>query len=86
MFRKKLNYALEGNRVGMLIKNLEVTHLEREIACGENYTSTIKTCSSGIFLIKKVKYYRLEITYGSKFYLNCWKPGVNGKYSFFGDN
>lgn len=86
MFKKKLNYAIKGDRVGMLIKNLETTELERSIVCSENYNDIITTCKSGIFLIKKVKYYRSDIKYGTKFYIVVGNQGVTAKCYFFGDS
>ena len=84
MFKKNVKVAHEGDRVGMLIKNLNSQDLERSIACYD--PDQIKYCTSGIFLLKKIKYYKQEITSKSKYYIVNGNQGVMGKCHFFGGN
>lgn len=80
MFKKPIQKAYQGDRVGMLIKNLDHTTIERSLACNEGY---VQSLSSGIFLLKKIIYYKNEIKSNSKFYLIIGNQGVNAKCLFF---
>jgi selenocysteine-specific elongation factor len=80
MFKKPIQKAYQGDRVGMLIKNLDHTKIERSLACNEGYVQNV---SSGIFLLKKILYYKHEIKSNSKLYLIIGNQGVNAKCLFF---
>lgn len=84
MFKKPLKRAFKGDRVGMLVKNLESTELERTIACLE--PNQISSTYGGIFLIRKIKYYKSDIMSNSKIFIIVGNQGTSGKYIFFGNN
>lgn len=81
MFKKQLKVAYEGDRIGMLIKNLHAEDLERSLACSDK--SQVKPCISGIFLIKKVKYYKLDVNNKVKYMINSGNCSIMGKCIFF---
>jgi selenocysteine-specific elongation factor len=80
MFKKSIQKAFQGDRVGMLIKNLDSTKIERSIACNEGYVNSI---DGGLFLLKKVKFYKGEIKSNQKFYIIIGNQGVMAKCFFF---
>ena len=84
MFKKPLKKVNKGDRVGMLIKNLEAKELERTVACGDSYQ--LNNISGGIFLLNKVKYFKSNVMSGEKIFIIVGNQGSNGKYFFFGDN
>ena len=84
MFKKPIKKAYKGDRVGMLIKNLESSDLERSIACGDS--SQISSINGGVFLLRKVKYYKSEVESNSKIFIIIGNQGVNAKCTFFGNN
>ena len=82
VFRKPVPSAGKGDRVGMLIKNLDSEKIERSIICSVN-SNEVSTCEGGLFLIKTIKIFKSEITSNSKFYLMIGNQGVNAKFIFF---
>jgi selenocysteine-specific elongation factor len=80
MFKKPISKAYQGDRVGMLIKNLDHTKIERSLACSEGFVQSI---DSGIFILKKVNFYKNEIKSNSKFFVIVGNQGVMAKCTFF---
>jgi selenocysteine-specific elongation factor len=80
MFKKPIAKAFQGDRVGMLIKNLDHTKLERSLACSEGYVQNVHV---GIFILRKIQHYKQEIKSNSKFYLIIGNQGVLAKCFFF---
>lgn len=80
MFKKPITKAYQGDRVGMLIKNLDHTKIERSIACNEGLVQSIE---SGVFILKKIKFYKTEIKSNTKFYIIVGNQGVMAKCFFF---
>jgi selenocysteine-specific elongation factor len=80
MFKKPISKVFQGDRVGMLIKNLDHTKLERSLACSDGYVQNIH---GGIFILRKIQHYKLEIKSNSKFYLIIGNQGVMAKCFFF---
>lgn len=80
MFKKPISTAYQGDRVGMLIKNLDHTKIERSIACNEGLVQSIE---GGIFILKKIKFYKSEIKSNTKFYIIIGNQGVMAKCLFF---
>lgn len=80
MFKKSISKAYQGDRVGMLIKNLDHTKMERSLACSDGYVQSI---DSGIFILRKVNFYKNEITSNSKFFVIVGNQGVMAKCTFF---
>ena len=82
MFKKPINKAYLGDRVGMLIKNLDHTTIERSLACTDNY---VRNHEGGIFVFEKIKYFKFPIITGSKIFLIIGNQGVNAKLMFFNE-
>jgi hypothetical protein len=58
MFKKPIGSAYQGDRVGMLIKNLDHTKIERSLACSEGYVQSI---DFGIFILKKSIFIKVKL-------------------------
>lgn len=80
MFKKPVAKAVQGDRVGMLIKNLDHTKIERSLACSEGLVQTIE---GGLFLMRKIKHYKNEVKSNSKMFIIFGNQGVNAKCTFF---
>jgi len=80
MFKKPVTRALQGDRVGMLIKNLDHTKIERSLASNEGY---VQNLDGGLFLMKKIKYYKQEVKSNSKMFIIFGNQGVMAKCMFF---
>jgi len=80
MFKKPVTKAQQGDRVGMLIKNLDHTQIERSLACNEGY---VQNLDGGLFLIKRIKFYKHEIKSNSKMFIIFGNQGVMAKCFFF---
>jgi selenocysteine-specific elongation factor len=80
MFKKPVTKAQQGDRIGMLIKNLDHTQIERSLACNEGYVQNLE---GGVFLIKRIKFYKHEIKSNSKIFVIFGNQGVMAKCFFF---
>jgi len=80
MFKKPVLKAFEGDRVGMLIKNLDHTKIERSLACSEGFVQAI---DGGLFLMRKIKYFKNDVKSNSKMFIIFGNQGVNAKCTFF---
>lgn len=80
MFKKPVLKTIQGDRVGMLIKNLDSSKIERSLACNEGYVQSLE---GGLFLMKKIKYYKNEIKSNSKLFIIFGNQGVMAKCTFF---
>ena len=85
IFKKSVKFANKGDRVGMLIKNLDNDKLERTIICSPSSNECILT-EGGLFFIKKIKLFKSELISGNKYYLMIGNQGVNAKCLFFSNN
>ncbi len=80
MFKKPVTKAVQGDRVGMLIKNLDNTKIERSLASSEGYVQSI---DGGLFLLSKIKHYKNEVKSNSKMFIIFGNQGVMAKCTFF---
>ena len=55
MFKKSIKQGKQGDRIGMLIKNLNAEILERGIAFSPGYLQTIDKC---IINLQKIKFFK----------------------------
>ena len=85
IFKKSVKFANKGDRVGMLIKNLDNDKLERTIICSPSSNECILT-EGGLFFIKKIKLFKSELISGNKYYLMIGNQGVSAKCLFFSNN
>ena len=82
IFKKPVESAGKGDRVGMLIKNLDSEKIERSIICSTK-SNEVTLCEGGLFLIKKVQLFKQNIDSNSKFYIMIGNQGVNASFLFF---
>jgi selenocysteine-specific elongation factor len=85
MFKKPVQYATKGDRVGMLIKDLDSSKIERSIITSPN-SGMVTYCQGGLFLVKKIRLFKTELLSHSKLYLMIGNQGVNAKCLFFEAN
>ena len=85
IFKKSVKFANKGDRVGMLIKNLDKDKLERTIICSPLSNECILT-EGGLFFIKKINLFKSELISGNKYYLMIGNQGVSAKCLFFSNN
>ena len=85
IFKKSVKFANKGDRVGMLIKNLDKDKLERTIICSPSSNECILT-EGGLFFIKKINLFKSELISGNKYYLMIGNQGVSAKCLFFSNN
>ena len=85
IFKKSVKFANKGDRVGMLIKNLDNDKLERTIICSPSSNECILT-EGGLFFIKKINLFKSELISGNKYYLMIGNQGVSAKCLFFSNN
>ena len=82
IFKKPVESAGKGDRVGMLIKNLDSEKIERSIICSTK-SNEVTLCEGGLFLIKKVQLFKQNIDSNSKYYIMIGNQGVNASFLFF---
>ena len=86
IFKKNVNEANKGDRVGILLKNYDNNiKIERSIICNPN-NKNILYSEGGIFLIKKIRLYKNDLISNNKYYLMIGNQGVNAKILFFNNN
>ena len=69
MFRKPVQIAQQGDRVGMCVAQLDASEIERGLACTPN---SMKTCETVLAAVQKIKFFldplmtktKLHITLG----------------------
>ena len=87
IFKKNVNEAHKGDRIGILLKNFDNNNIkiERSIICNPN-NKNILYSEGGIFLIKKIRLYKNDLISNNKYYLMIGNQGVNAKILFFSNN
>ena len=82
IFRKSVKSATKGDRVGLLIKNLDNQKVERTIITSVG-SKEVNYLDGGIFLLKKVNLYKDNLKSNLKYYLMIGNQGVSSKCIFF---
>ena len=82
IFRKSVKMATKGDRVGLLIKNLDSEKIERTIITSVG-SKEVNYLEGGIFLLKKVNLYKDDLKSNLKYYLMIGNQGVSSKCIFF---
>jgi selenocysteine-specific elongation factor len=67
MFHKTVKKAKQGDRVGILITNIESKQIERGIACFPGY---LKPVQRVIISFEKIKYFKFPIKSKSKYHIS----------------
>jgi selenocysteine-specific elongation factor len=81
MFRKQVEHAVQGDRIGMCVSQFDPNQLERGIVCVPGYVPAI---SSAIISVKKIKYFKRSVNTRAKFHISIGHETVMAKLSFFG--
>ena len=82
IFRKSVKSATKGDRVGLLIKNLDNQKVERSIITSVG-SKEVNYLEGGILLLKKVKLYKDKLKSNNKYYLMIGNQGISAKCLFF---
>ena len=82
IFKKSVKSATKGDRVGLLIKNLDYQKVERTIITSVG-SKEVNYLDGGIFLLKKVNLYKDNLKSNLKYYLMIGNQGVSSKCIFF---
>ncbi|XP_075230244.1 eukaryotic translation elongation factor, selenocysteine-specific [Lycorma delicatula] len=83
IFRCNTDYAEQGDRLGICVKQLDPKQIERTLVCSSNYLSYI---SAGIIDINKIKYFKSDIKTGTKFHITIGYENVIAKIILFCSN
>ncbi|RYG69069.1 GTP-binding protein [archaeon] len=81
MFHKPVDYAKQGDRVGICVTNLDAKSIERSIACAPD---SVPLVSSALCLVKKVRFFKMSCKSGMKFHITVGHETVIGTVVFFG--
>jgi len=82
IFRKSVKSAIKGDRVGLLIKNLDNQKVERTIITSVG-SKEVNYLEGGILLLKKVNLYKDKLKSNNKYYLMIGNQGISSKCLFF---
>ena len=82
IFKKSVKIASKGDRVGLLIKNLDNQKIERTIITSVG-SKEVNYLEGGIFLLKKINLYKDDLKSNLKYYLMIGNQGVSAKCNFF---
>ena len=82
IFKKSVKMASKGDRVGLLIKNLDNQKVERTIITSVG-SKEVNYLEGGIFLLKKINLYKDDLKSNLKYYLMIGNQGISAKCVFF---
>ena len=82
IFRKSVKSATKGDRVGLLIKNLDNQKVERTIITSVG-SKEVNYLEGGVLLLKKVNLYKDKLKSNNKYYLMIGNQGISAKCLFF---
>lgn len=83
MFKKPVNEAIQGDRVGICVTQFDPKLLERGIA---NQTGYVKKIYAAVMDFNRVRYYRNRIESKSSFHINVGYENVTASLLLFGIN
>mmetsp|Transcript_38449 Transcript_38449/g.83528 ORF Transcript_38449/g.83528 Transcript_38449/m.83528 type:complete len:881 (-) Transcript_38449:134-2776(-) len=81
MFRRKVGMIRQGDRAGICIANFDPNLMERGIASSPG---TVKLIDGAIAVVRKVRYFRGQLTSGSKFHVSVGHSTVMATVTFWG--
>ncbi|KAJ9596344.1 hypothetical protein L9F63_012619 [Diploptera punctata] len=81
MFKKPVEQAAQGDRIGLCVTQFDPKQLERGIACAPGYVSTL---SAAIVSVHKIKYFKGNVNTKAKFHISMGHETVMAKITFFG--
>ena len=82
IFRKSVKSATKGDRVGLLIKNLDNQKVERTIITSVG-SKEVNYLEGGILLLRKINLYKDKLKSNNKYYLMIGNQGISAKCLFF---
>ena len=82
IFKKSVKSAIKGDRVGLLIKNLDNQKVERTIITSVG-SKEVNFLEGGVLLLKKVNLYKDKLKSNNKYYVMIGNQGVSAKCLFF---
>ena len=88
IFRKSVKSATKGDRVGLLIKNLDNQKVERTIITSVG-SKEVNYLEGGVLLLKKVNLYKDKLKSNNKYYLMIGNQGISAKcllFNYLNDN
>jgi len=83
MFKKPVSEAQAGDRIGILVTQLDSSKLERGFASD---VGVVRTIDSVIAKVSKIRFYKREIKNKSKFHVSVGHATVMGVISLFTNN
>jgi len=81
MFRKPVQSATQGDRLGVCVTQLDAKALERGIACTPGYISTV---SCALMAVRHIRFFKTACKTGAKFHVTVGHATVMGTATFFG--
>ena len=82
IFKKSVKSATKGDRVGLLIKNLDNQKIERTIITSVG-SKEVNFLDGGILLLRKVNLYKDKLKSNNKYYVMIGNQGILAKCLFF---
>lgn len=82
MFRKPIEQAVQGDRLGICVTNFDAKLIERGIACMPDYA---KTSYGVIIKYNKIKHYKHNIQTNSHIHITIGHETIVGKIEIFAD-
>ncbi|CAD5111445.1 DgyrCDS754 [Dimorphilus gyrociliatus] len=83
MFKKPIEKAIQGDRIGLCVTQFDPKLLERGLVCSINALPTI---DAAIVDIKKIQYYKGSVQTKSKFHITVGYETVMGNLTFFSES
>lgn len=80
MFRKPIEKAVAGDRIGLCITNFDAKLLERGLTCAKG---TVDTAYATVIKLNKIKYFKRDIKSKSKFHCSIGHETVMAKIIIF---
>ncbi|XP_038668073.1 selenocysteine-specific elongation factor [Scyliorhinus canicula] len=80
MFRKPVNTAIQGDRVGICVTQFDPKQLERGLVCTPD---SLRTLYAAIISVKKIPYFKGSVHTKAKFHITVGHETVMGRVTFF---
>ena len=80
MFRKPVQLARQGDRVGICVAGLDASSVERGLACSPQ---TMRTCETVLAVVQKIKFFTDSVKSKSKFHITLGHQTAVGIVHFF---
>ena len=80
MFRKPVQIARQGDRLGICVTQLDADSIERGLACTP---SSMKSCDTVLAAVEKIKFFTDQVMNKSKFHITLGHQTAIGLVHFF---